>query len=270
MPELPEVEVTKLKLTPYLLNKTIYKITCFNKNFRWPISDEIINLTPFKVLKLERKAKYIILYLDKGYIVIHLGMSGSISINKDDTQRKSNEHIELFLDNHIVLRYHDPRRFGAWLFFKNLADYKLFDKLGLEPLTNKFTPEYLFSITSRKSKAIKPLIMESSIVTGIGNIYASESLFKAKIHPASKACDIDYSKIETLVLEIKTILKDAIKQGGTSLKDFIQPNGDTGHFKQNLMVYGRGGKKCYICSSEIKQLTQYQRVSFYCSNCQKI
>ncbi|NOQ89799.1 MAG: bifunctional DNA-formamidopyrimidine glycosylase/DNA-(apurinic or apyrimidinic site) lyase, partial [Gammaproteobacteria bacterium] len=217
-----------------------------------------------------RRAKYIYLKLDNGNIIIHLGMSGSLRIcNKGSTAEK-HDHIDICTSNNKVLRLRDPRKFGCVLWTAgDINQHKLIKSLGPEPLDDVFTAEYLHSKASKRSCSIKSFIMNSHMVVGVGNIYASESLFKSGINPKRKAGNVSLARFVNLVDAIKTTLRESIEQGGTTLKDFTAEDGQPGYFAQKLLVYGRAGEDCSVCGKPVKQITQQARSTFYCSQCQR-
>lgn len=271
MPELPEVETSLRGISPYLLGQVIEKIIVRNKRLRWEVSDELENIQGAKILAIARRAKYLIIYSNRGDIIVHLGMSGTLRIIDRIAELNKHDHIDLITKSGIILRYNDPRRFGCWLWAKRASDLPLIANLGPEPLgKTEFCPSYLFQQTRRKNKAIKNLIMDNKIVVGVGNIYACESLFLAKIHPEIPSQNLTLNYCSRLVETIQQVLASAIEQGGTTLKDFRQPDGKLGYFAQVLQVYGRNGEACRNCSTQIQAKIIGQRNSFFCPHCQKI
>ena len=270
MPELPEVETSRRGIEPYLLNRTIKNIAIRQHKLRWPIPDNLPSLASGqKIRKVCRRAKYIYLKLDNGSIIIHLGMSGSLRICEKDTPAEKHDHIDICVSNKI-LRLRDPRKFGCVLWTaEDINQHKLIKVLGPEPLDNAFTAEYLHSKTSKRTCSIKSFIMNSHMVVGVGNIYASESLFRAGINPKRKAGSVSIARLEKLVNAIKLTLRESIEQGGTTLKDFTSENGQPGYFAQKLLVYGKAGENCSVCGKPVKQITQQARSTFYCTQCQK-
>lgn len=271
MPELPEVETSKRGISPHILHQTVCNVIIRQKNLRWPITatlkKSIINQ---KITGIERRAKYILLHTDVGTVILHLGMSGSLRIVKNDSLANKHDHIDFQFDNGSTLRLHDPRRFGCVLWTtKNIAQHKLFIKLGPEPLHDSFTGNYLHTLSRKRRSPIKNFIMNSHNVVGIGNIYASEALFMARINPKILASRISSQRYTALVIAIKHILQQAIKQGGTTLKDFTQQDGKPGYFQQSLMVYGKTNHACPNCQHPIKQIIQQNRSTYYCSHCQR-
>lgn len=269
MPELPEVETTMRGISPYLTNFTIEEIIVRQPQLRWQVSPELMQLKQQKVIGLSRRAKYLIIHMEQGYIIGHLGMSGTLRIIPQNSPIDKHDHLDMLISNGKVLRYNDPRRFGAWLWTDNLADFHLFLKLGPEPLSEEFTADYLFKKSRQKTTALKSFLMENSVVVGVGNIYANEVLFLGGLRPDRMAKSLTFEQCEQLVLLIKQVLSTAIQQGGTTLKDFLQPDGRPGYFSQKLQVYGNKGKPCSKCGAKIESLIIGQRNSFYCPICQK-
>ncbi len=269
MPELPEVETTLRGIAPHTNQQTIKAIIVRQPRLRWLVDPNIQCLVNSTITHCERRAKYIIMHTHKGAIIWHLGMSGSMKILPRHLPAEKHDHIDIIYHNNTLLRYTDPRRFGACLYVKtNPLQHKLLQNLGPEPLSDDFHIDYLYPICQQKSIAIKQIIMDSHIVTGVGNIYACEALFHSGIHPARKANNIAKKRLSELIRQIKNILQLAIKQGGTTLKDFTQSDGKPGYFKQHLHVYGRHNATCYQCKHPIKIIKQAQRSTFYCSYCQ--
>ena len=271
MPELPEVETSRRGIEPYLLNKTIKRITIRQHKLRWPIPADLPALAEGqKVREVCRRAKYIYLKLDSGNIIIHLGMSGSLRICTRDSLPEKHDHIDIQVSSNKILRLRDPRKFGCVLWqAADINQHKLINRLGPEPLSDSFNAQYLHDKANNRKCSIKALIMNSHIVVGVGNIYASEALFRASINPKRKAGNISLLRLEKLVSEIKLTLDAAIKQGGTTLRDFTGSDGQPGYFSQKLLVYGRKGESCTQCGEPIKQFNQQARSTFYCPQCQK-
>lgn len=271
MPELPEVETSRRGIEPHLLNKKITGITIRQHKLRWPIPENLpVLATGKKIREVCRRAKYIYLKLDNGNIIIHLGMSGSLRICTNKTPPEKHDHIDICVSNGKILRLRDPRKFGCVLWTAAPIDeHKLIKSLGPEPLDDVFTAEHLHTKARKRTCSIKSFIMNSHIVVGVGNIYASESLFKAGINPKRKAGSVSLARFEKLVNAIKTTLRDSIEQGGTTLRDFTSEDGQPGYFAQKLLVYGKAGEECSVCKQPIRQITQQARSTFYCSHCQR-
>lgn len=272
MPELPEVETSVRGVSPYLVGQTIAHIIVRQKQLRWLVSDELSQMRGAKILTIYRRAKYLIIHTDRGDILIHLGMSGSLGIlsNANPKEVGKHDHVDLVTQHGVILRYNDPRKFGAWLWVEKAEQADLLAKLGPEPLSDQFTADYLYQQSRNKTVAVKNFIMNNAVVVGVGNIYACESLFLAGIHPELAAQNLKPKQCERLVTVIKDVLNKAIIQGGTTLKDFIQPDGKPGYFAQVLQVYGRKGQACNECGATIEAKVIGQRNSFYCPKCQRL
>lgn len=271
MPELPEVETSRRGIEPHILGQRVSEVIIRQKKLRWPVPASIKKQLPSQIIRqVERRGKYLLLLTDNGTLIIHLGMSGSLRILPANTAAEKHDHFDIAFENGKLLRLRDPRRFGAVLWTsKDPLHHKLLSQLGPEPLSDNFNTDYLYSISRNRKVAIKTLIMNSHIVVGVGNIYASESLFLAGINPRRSAHRISKQRYGKLVCAIKTILSRAIQQGGTTLRDFTQQDGKPGYFQQTLSVYGRTDQPCPICASPVKQFTQAQRSTYYCPHCQK-
>lgn len=270
MPELPEVETTKTSLQP-LLGQTVQQVQVRQPSLRWPVPSDLAKLQGQTLLKLERRAKYILAHFDRDALLLHLGMSGSFSICSAQDELRKHDHVILQFCDHkgqiSELRYHDPRRFGCILWLEN-GTHTLLSKLGPEPLDSAFDAEYLASKLTGKNTAIKVALMDNAVVVGVGNIYATESLFNTGIHPARPASSLQKSEIEKLVLEIKRILQQSIDLGGSTLRDYTNAMGENGYFQQTLLAYGRAGELCVNCDSELENLKLGQRASVFCPKCQ--
>lgn len=270
MPELPEVETSRRGIEPHILNKKVTDVVIRQKQLRWPIPARLkTGLCEQIIRQVDRRGKYILLRTDAGTAILHLGMSGSLRILPANTPAEKHDHVDIVFGK-SVLRLRDPRRFGAllWTSAKPLQ-HKLLSKLGPEPLSDDFNAPYLYQLSRNRKVAIKTLIMNSQVVVGVGNIYASESLFAAGISPLRRADRISLLRYQRLLDAIKDILQRSIAQGGTTLRDFTQQDGKPGYFQQTLNVYGRAQQPCPHCSVAIKQITQAQRSTFYCPQCQK-
>ncbi len=284
MPELPEVETTRRGLLP-LVSNTVKSVTIRHRTLRWPIPQQLIDLLPNqKLLTLTRRAKYILCEFgtetssDKiisnqnagGVLLLHLGMSGRICLLDANYPPEKHDHFDIEFHDGQVLRLRDPRRFGAVLWIDNKNnDHVLLNSLGPEPLEDDFNAKYLHKTLATKSLAIKNAIMDGHVVVGVGNIYASESLFRARIHPETPAKKLSLAKCDMLVKEIKSTLNDALEVGGSSLRDFFGTDGNPGYFQQAYFVYARTGEPCKVCSNPIKCIRLGQRSTFYCEQCQK-
>ena len=271
MPELPEVETTLRGVMPHLLNERIKVVIVRDRRLRWPIPESIQRLEGSTVTNGTRRAKYLLFETMCGVLLIHLGMSGSLRIVPKSTPWRKHDHFALELDNGMQMRLHDPRRFGAALLLdkQEAAQHKLLKDLGPEPLSDTFTADVLHELCKGKSATIKTVIMDAHVVVGVGNIYACEALFMAGIKPSKRASKVKMDALIRLVDAIKEVLSASIKQGGTTLRDFLRENGEPGYFKQSLRVYDREGEPCRACQSAIKRQIQAQRSTFFCPKCQK-
>lgn len=277
MPELPEVETTMRGISP-LLKQQVQQVIIRHPTLRWPIPSHLnTTLAQLTLTRLSRRAKYIVAEFCRadgslvGNLILHLGMSGRICLLAHDEPAAKHDHFEIHFVQGQVMRLRDPRRFGAvlWVDGDAVADHALIKTLGPEPLELGFTGEYLYRHTRTRTAPIKTTIMDSHLVVGVGNIYASESLFRAGINPKTAANKVSKVKCERLVAEIKATLAEAIEAGGSSLRDFFGVDGNPGYFQQTYFVYGRTGESCRNCQKPITQIKQGQRSTFYCSQCQR-
>ncbi|MBN2646640.1 MAG: bifunctional DNA-formamidopyrimidine glycosylase/DNA-(apurinic or apyrimidinic site) lyase [Thiotrichales bacterium] len=271
MPELPEVETTRLGLMPACANATIAEFIARTPKLRWPIDPklpEILAMQP--IVDLQRRGKYLLLQTSPGTLLVHLGMSGSLRILPSATPIQKHDHVDIVLTSGQLIRLNDPRRFGAVLWHPSQlqSPHPLLAKLAPEPFDTAFNADYFYQKTRTKQVAIKTVVMDSAIVVGAGNIYANESLFLSGIHPLTPAKSLSLSECTTLVNQIKNVLRKAIEQGGTTLKDFMSPEGKPGYFVQALQVYGREGQACQHCKTPIQKIVINQRASFFCPCCQ--
>lgn len=271
MPELPEVETIMYGLKPHLEGSRIQDVVIRFPQLRWPIPSTLkANLTQQKIQHISRRGKYLLITLAKGTLIIHLGMSGRLCMVTNSIAPRRHDHVDIILCDNKILRYHDPRRFGAILWTEEEPyQHALLKSLGVEPLNDNFTADYLKQRAVGRRIAIKSFIMDSHVVVGVGNIYATEALFLAKIHPVTSAGMLTNKQCEDLVLAIQNVLRAAIKQGGTTLKDFVNSEGNPGYFLQKLTVYGRAGLPCVECHAALKSLKLGQRSTVYCEYCQQ-
>lgn len=270
MPELPEVETTRRGLEPHLLGRRVRQVVMRRKTLRWPIAEEIERLLPGqRIHAVRRRSKYLLLDTDAGSALWHLGMSGSLRVLPQQTPLRAHDHVDFVLDDAHVLRYNDPRRFGSLLWQASGACHELLAGLGPEPLSPDFDGEYLYQRSRGRSVPVKSFLMNAAIVVGVGNIYAAEALFDAGIAPQREAGKISRARYLRLADAVKRILANAITRGGTTLRDFISPDGLPGYFEQELLVYGRGGKPCKACGSTLKETRIGQRSSVWCPRCQR-
>ena len=274
MPELPEVETLKLSLQESLIGSTIIDVEVRRANLRYPIPANLgLELSKSKIIKLHRVAKYLILELGnaKG-VIIHLGMSGRFTLQLANYQFKKHDHVIFHLNDDRYLVFNDARRFGAidLIPVAQIESHRFFKNLGPEPLADDFNAEYLYRKLKSKTIPVKNSLTDNNIVVGIGNIYASESLFLARINPVRPSSSLSLKELEALTYAAKEVLKKAIEAGGTTLKDFVNGDNTPGYFKQELYVYGRKDLNCLVCDSVIFKIKQSGRASFFCPTCQKI
>ncbi|NQY51569.1 MAG: bifunctional DNA-formamidopyrimidine glycosylase/DNA-(apurinic or apyrimidinic site) lyase [Piscirickettsiaceae bacterium] len=270
MPELPEVETTRRGISPYIEDQTINQVIVRNYLLRWPIPKTIANdLANQHVHKITRRAKYLLFHCNSGTLIIHLGMSGNLRILNGPINIGKHDHIDIKFNNGYMLRFNDPRRFGAFVWTEDpINNHILLHHLGPEPLSSSFSSEYLIRIARGRRSKIKNFIMNSKFVVGIGNIYANESLFLSNIHPETITGTLDQKKLSRFVTVIKLLLEKAIHNGGTTLKNFKKSDGKPGYFAQYLNVYGRNKCDCYRCGSKIQLLKGANRATYYCPICQ--
>ncbi|MGJ9418934.1 bifunctional DNA-formamidopyrimidine glycosylase/DNA-(apurinic or apyrimidinic site) lyase [Massilia sp. CMS3.1] len=277
MPELPEVEVTRRGVAPHLEGRIVEQLVFRREGLRWPFPAHLVqSLVGQRITQVGRRGKYLLIGFDSGTLIIHLGMSGHLRVLPPGTELKKHDHVDLVVSDGAqsqVLRLHDPRRFGAVLWHANdegdLHQHVLLRGLGVEPLEASFSAALLHKATRKRSAPIKQVLLAGDIVVGVGNIYACESLFKAGISPKTPASRISRARYEKLALAIREILADAIVQGGSTLRDFIAVNGQSGYFQQTYFVYDRAGVPCRNCGAPVRQIKQGQRSTFYCATCQR-
>jgi formamidopyrimidine-DNA glycosylase len=271
VPELPEVETTKRGIADALLGRRVLNAVVRERRLRWPIAANFeAAVHGGTVRSVERRAKYILIGFDNGSLILHFGMSGSLRLVKPGTPPRTHDHWDLEMDSGWMLRFHDPRRFGSLHWTEgDPHKHPLLLKLAPEPLSDVFDADYLYRATRKRSVAIKQLLMNSAVVVGVGNIYASEALFHAGVAPRRMARRISKIEAAKLVKAVKQVLTAAIKIGGTTLRDYVDPEGSPGYFRQKLFVYERVGSACRVCKSTIKQFAQGQRSTYWCSTCQR-
>ena len=277
MPELPEVEVTRRGVAPHIEGRVVAQVLMRRDGLRWPFPPNLAELLQGRrITHTGRRGKYLLIGFAHGTLIVHLGMSGHLRVLPAATELKKHDHIDLVVDSDSgpqALRMNDPRRFGAVLWHDEadgpLDGHALLRGLGTEPLEGGFTGQLLFEKTRNKGTNIKQVLMAGDIVVGVGNIYCSESLFRAGINPKTPARRIGLARYEKLAQAIRDVLAEAIVQGGSTLRDFIGVNGQSGYFQQTYFTYNRAGKPCRVCGAPIRQIVQGQRSTFYCVNCQK-
>lgn len=269
MPELPEVETTRRGIEPWLDGQSICSLDIRNGSLRWPVSDELYRLQDQPVRKVLRRGKYILLELESGTLIIHLGMSGSLRVVDGSAEIKKHDHIDIVISNGKRLRFNDPRRFGCMLWTTDWRQHALIRALGPEPLSDEFDIDYFYQALQKRRSPIKLTIMDSHLVVGVGNIYANEALFMSGIDPRRAANRISKARVAALRDAIIDVLGNAIRQGGTTLRDFVNSDGKPGYFSQQLRVYGKAGSPCLVCATELKEVRQSARSTVFCPQCQK-
>ncbi|MDX1402913.1 MAG: bifunctional DNA-formamidopyrimidine glycosylase/DNA-(apurinic or apyrimidinic site) lyase [Woeseiaceae bacterium] len=270
MPELPEVETSRRGIAPWVLDREVREVVVRDRRLRWPVPGDIDRLLPGQVIQsLKRRAKYLLFETSAGTAMLHLGMSGSLRIIDAHEPAGKHDHVDILFDSGKALRFRDPRRFGSLLWTDNPQEHDLLRYLGPEPLSADFDGDYLKQKARGRRIRIKPFVMNSSVVVGVGNIYASEALFVAGIHPKRRADRISTGRMRDLALAIQTVLREAIAAGGTTLRDFHGGDGEPGYFRQKLEVYGRDGQPCRRCGQPLTVTVIGQRSTYYCKRCQK-
>ena len=271
MPELPEVETTRRGLVPHVVGRRVRGVVVRDPRLRWPVPGNLpARLRGEEVLAIRRRGKYLLFDCRRGHLLVHLGMSGRISIVAADSAPGAHDHVDVRLEGGSAMRFTDPRRFGAMLWLASPAeDHALLRDLGLEPFENQFTGEALRHLARGRKVAVKQFLMNGRIVVGVGNIYASEALFEARVHPERSAGAISAKRWELIAAAVRGTLERAIAAGGATLRDFASADGRPGHFQHEFAVYGRAGKPCLRCGSLIRALRQGQRSTFYCPRCQR-
>ena len=270
MPELPEVETTLRGIRPSLQGRVIEHIRVRNAALRWPVTADVQKACGQKVTGLTRRAKYLLIECEKGGLMCHLGMSGSLRICRDGDPPRPHDHFDLVIETGDCIRFHDPRRFGALLWWDPPCEtHKLLRDLGPEPMLDGFDGRYLWRRSRGLKVPVKNYIMNGKVVVGVGNIYASEALYMAGIHPLRSAGRIALPRYEALAMAIRDVLQRAIESGGTTLRDFHDTAGEPGYFARNLLVYDREDQPCFQCRSPIRRTLIGQRSSYYCPDCQR-
>jgi formamidopyrimidine-DNA glycosylase len=270
MPELPEVEITRRGIAPAVTARVVSGVVVRHHGLRWPVPRDLAaTLIGQTVHAVERRAKYLLFRCDRGHLIVHLGMSGSLRVVPPDTPPSVHDHVDLvFQDRAIRLR--DPRRFGAVLWHEGAIDaHKLLGHLGVEPLESAFTGAHLHALSRGRSAAVKLFLMDAAVVVGVGNIYANESLHRARINPNSSAGRVSAARYDALASAVRETLTDALAAGGSSLRDFVHSDGSSGYFQQQYFVYDRTDEPCRHCTTPIRRIVQGQRSTFYCVVCQR-
>ncbi len=271
MPELPEVETTRRGIEPHVVGRTVVALQVHEPRLRWRVPEELpAQLAGQRVERAGRRAKYLLIELTRGTLLWHLGMSGSLRVLPADAPRLAHDHVDLVLDSGVLLRFNDPRRFGSLHYTTgDPNEHPLLASLAPEPFDARFDADYLWRITRRRRVAIKALLMNSRLVVGVGNIYANEALFRARVRPQRAARSLTRAEAHRLARSIRTVLTVAIRAGGTTLRDYVGADGSPGYFRQKLYVYERDGKPCRLCRAPVRAITQGQRSSYYCPACQR-
>jgi len=270
MPELPEVETTRRGVEPHCLGRAVRQVIVREPRLRWPVPDRLALALSGQVIKaVERRAKYLLFRTEAGSLLVHLGMSGSLRIVVADVPPGRHDHIDVLLEGGVCLRYHDPRRFGCFLWSAPGEIHSLLSGLGPEPLSAEFDGQLLYQLSRGRKGPIKNFIMDGKVVVGVGNIYANEALFQSGIRPDRAAGRISLARYQRLADIIKQVLTSSIEQGGTTLRDFVGGDGKPGYFAQQLLVYGRAGQPCRCCGSPLRERRLGQRSSVYCVTCQR-
>jgi formamidopyrimidine-DNA glycosylase len=275
MPELPEVETTRLGLLPSVQGKTISRVIVRDRRLRWPIPKNLSKcLESRAVIGVSRRGKYLLWDIEAetggGFLLCHLGMSGSLFTVDKTIAPVKHDHVDIELQRGVTVRYHDPRRFGAMLWIPGeTPTHPLLDSLGPEPLSEDFSGKHLFALSRGRRVSVKEFIMNANVVVGVGNIYASESLFQAGIRPTTMAGRITGARYDRLAEAIRAVLKKAIDAGGSSLRDYVKANGELGYFQVDAFVYGRAGEPCRNCANAIREIRQGNRATYFCAHCQR-
>ncbi len=270
MPELPEVETTRRGIAPHLLGREIAGLVVRQPNLRWPIAHELAAQLPGRVIeRVSRRAKYLLLGIADGDVLVHLGMSGSLRVVDAAAAPGAHDHVDLTMRGGSVLRFHDPRRFGSWLWQARGTLHPLLAHLGPEPLDGTFDDDHLWRASRGRSASVKSFLMDQRIVVGVGNIYAAEALFQAGIHPARAAGRVSRERYRALTAAVRAVLASAIERGGTTLRDYVNAVGEPGYFELELSAYGRAGEPCKRCITPLRHAVIGQRASVYCPRCQR-
>ena len=271
MPELPEVETTRRGLSPHVVGRRVASVHVYDRRLRWPVPARLsADLAGRTIEALDRRSRYLLFRLGADTLLVHFGMTGSLRAFTAAPQRRAHDHVDLILDNGVTLRYHDPRRFGAVLWVRGPAErHPLLAELGPEPFSPAFDADYFHAETRRRSAAIKLVLMDNRVVVGVGNIYANESLFRAGIRPTTPAHRVSKARLARLIEAVRSTLDDAIAKGGSTLRDYVDSDGEPGYFQLEHYVYGRAGLRCRVCGSSIRLIRQGGRATTYCPACQR-
>lgn len=271
MPELPEVETTRRGIAPHVTGRRVLRVDVYDSRLRWPVPADLdARMRGRRIDRVDRRSKYLLFQCGDAALLVHLGMTGTLRIFRDPPPRRKHDHVDIVLDDGTLLRYHDPRRFGAMLWIEASRDgHPLLEALGPEPFDAQFDGSYLWRTTRSRRAAIKLALMDNRVVTGVGNIYANESLFRAGIHPGTRASRLSKARLHTLVGAVRDVLEAAIAKGGSTLRDYVGSDGASGYFQLEYFVYGREGEACRVCGAAVRQTRQGGRSSFFCPHCQR-
>ncbi len=271
MPELPEVETTRRGISAHVVGRRVVEVIVREPRLRWPVPRAIAREWPGQTIRrVSRRAKYLLLENAGATAILHLGMSGSLSLVQPNTPAGKHDHVDVVLDGPRLLRFNDPRRFGALLWTRESPlEHPLLSGLGPEPLGPDFSGDWLYRLARGRRAAVKHFIMDARVVVGVGNIYASEALYRARISPVRAAGRISLARYRDLAQAVADVLSEAIEAGGTTLRDFVDGEGRPGYFRHHLQVYGRAGEPCPQCGVPIRRRVIGQRASFHCPRCQR-
>ncbi len=270
MPELPEVETTRRGIAPAVTGQRIASLVVRNSRLRWPVPGDLAGqLVDQPVLSVSRRAKYLLLNLPQGSVLVHLGMSGALRVVRADTPLRKHDHLDFVFSPDVVLRFHDPRRFGCVLWQPAGEVHPLLAGLGPEPLGPEFSGARLHALSRKRKSAVKPFLMDQAVVVGVGNIYATEALFRAGIDPRRAAGRVSLERYEKLAQAVREVLAESIERGGTTLRDYVNPQGTPGWFALQLAAYERADEPCPRCQTPIRRVVLGQRASYYCPGCQR-
>ena len=269
MPELPEVETTRRGVAPHVVGRTIARLVIYDGRLRWPVPAKLEEIVrDQRIDAVNRRSKYLLFRIGRGSLLVHLGMTGSLRRHVHAPPRRPHDHVDIELDDGSVLRYHDPRRFGAMLWVQDEATHPLLARLGPEPFDDAFSADYLFDKTRGRRASIKVTLMDNHVVVGVGNIYANEALFRAGIRPSVAAGSVSRPRLARLVTTVREVLAEAIAKGGSTLRDYVDSSGEPGTFQLDYRVYQREGLPCRVCGKPIRATRLGQRSSFHCPRCQ--
>lgn len=271
MPELPEVETTRRGIAPHVERQKVTAVRVYERRLRWPVPRDLPRKLVGRIVDcVERRSKYLLFRFDSDTLIVHMGMTGSLRVFTALPPKQPHDHVDLEFGNGVVLRYRDPRRFGAMLWSPGSApQHRLLAALGVEPFAAEFDSDYLYAATRGRRAAIKLALMDSHVVVGVGNIYANEALFRAGIRPKRPAGRVSRAQISRLVDAVRETLSDAIAKGGSTLRDYVDSRGEPGYFQLDYYVYGREGEPCRVCGTPIRSVRLGGRATCYCPNCQR-